>query len=109
MIQLLIKLRKLIFLILLSVILLAVGIQPSMSHRPHDVVDRIELSPTYEEDQTVWIIVRSNLFKSVDGGENWQRITKGIDNQTPNNLSDLDMFAQSKDILFLSTNGDGIY
>ncbi|WP_300505126.1 YCF48-related protein [Crocosphaera sp.] len=88
---------------------MAVGIQPSMSHRPHDVVDRIELSPTYEEDQTVWIIVRSNLFKSVDGGENWQRITNGIDNQTPNNLSDLDMFAQSKDILFLSTNGDGIY
>ncbi|MDJ0729733.1 MAG: YCF48-related protein [Crocosphaera sp.] len=107
--QLLVNLRKVIFLIVLSIILLAVGIQPATSHRPHDVVEQIELSPTYDQDKTIWIIVRNNLFKSVDGGESWQRITNGIDNLTPYDLSGLDMFAQSKDILFLSSDGEGIY
>ncbi|MEL4896989.1 WD40/YVTN/BNR-like repeat-containing protein [Crocosphaera sp. Alani8] len=107
--QLLVNLRKVIFLVVLSIILVTVAVQPASPHRPHDVAERIEISPTYNQDQTVWIIVRSNLFKSVDGGETWQRITKGIDNQTQHNLSGLDMFAQSKDILFLSSDGDGIY
>ncbi|MEA5534296.1 hypothetical protein [Crocosphaera sp. XPORK-15E] len=99
--KLLVNLRKVILLIVLSVIILAVVIQPAMSHRPHDVVNQIELSPTYDQDNTLWIIVRSNLFKSVDGGESWQRITNGIDSRT--DLSGLDMFAQSKDIRFYRT------
>ena len=81
--------------------------QPALAHRPHDVVTEIEISPDYVEDKTLYIIVRSNLFKSVDQGEYWQRLYYGID--TPHELSSLAISPENKNTIFLSSSGGGIY
>ncbi|MBE9068922.1 hypothetical protein IQ260_19955 [Leptolyngbya cf. ectocarpi LEGE 11479] len=56
--------------------------QPVQAHRPHDVVTQVKLSPRYTQDTTVYTVVRGNVFKSVDGGNNWQRIVEGFDTLT---------------------------
>ena len=89
------------------VILLSATIQTGFAHRPHDIISQIELSPTYDADQTLFIIVRRNLFKSTDGGASWKRIVRNLDNN--GYLSSLAIDPQSKKTLFLSSLGDGIY
>jgi photosystem II stability/assembly factor-like uncharacterized protein len=97
--------------VFLSLILLLIflGIVPdyALAHRPHDDVTEIELSPNYQEDKTLFIVVRSNLFKSTDGGEHWERIVKGI--TSPSDISGLSMSKTDKNILFLSTEKNGIF
>ncbi|MDY6782650.1 MAG: YCF48-related protein [Cyanobacteriota bacterium] len=78
----------------------------ALAHRPHDVIEQVEVSANYAQDQTVFIIVRGNLFKSNDGGESWQRLVKGLDHQAK--LSALSLAAQTKK-LYVSTLGDGVY
>jgi uncharacterized membrane protein/photosystem II stability/assembly factor-like uncharacterized protein len=80
---------------------------PALGHRPHDVVTEVELSPTYSQDQTLFILVRGNLFKSEDGGLAWQRLVNGLDNRHP--LTRLSISQQNPSVLFLSSLGDGIY
>lgn len=80
--------------------------QPALAHRPHDVVTQVDLSPKYQQDQALFIIVRGNLFKSVDGGYSWQRIVNGLDNRS--SLAGLSI-SQTSSILFLSSFEDGIY
>ncbi|MDJ0843321.1 YCF48-related protein [Crocosphaera sp.] len=77
------------------------------SHRPHDVVDQVELSANYGNNQTLFIIVRGNLFKSQDGGQTWQRLWKGLDNF--DNLVTLSLSKNDDDILFTSSLFYGIY
>ncbi len=98
--------KSLVFLIL-AVTFSIVEPQPAFAHRPHDVIEQIELSPTYNQDQTLFIFARGNLFQSKDGGSTWQRIVKGLDNR--GELSSLSMSQTRKETLFLSTLGDGIY
>ena len=40
-----------------------------LAHRPHDDVYAVNLSTNYQQDQTVFTIVRGNLLKSTDGGK----------------------------------------
>ncbi len=88
-------------------------VDAALAHGPHDVVIDVELSPNYNQDQTAYYLLDSylpiwgNLFKSEDGGNSWKRIEKGLDNQYK--LFSLAVSSQSKEILFLSTLGDGIY
>ncbi len=65
------------------------------------------MSPNYQQDKTLFINVRGNLFKSEDGGDSWQTIVKGLDHQYE--LSALDISAQSPQVLYLSSFGDGIF
>jgi photosystem II stability/assembly factor-like uncharacterized protein len=78
-----------------------------MAHRPHDVATQIEVSPTFNQDQTLYIIVRNNLFKSSDQGNSWERLVNGIDNH--HELASLSLSKSDKRVLFLSSLGDGIY
>ena len=77
------------------------------------MVIEVELSPNYDQDQTAYYLVDGylpvwgNLFKSKDGGDSWKRIEKGLDNQ--HKLFSLAVSSQSREILFLSSLGDGIY
>lgn len=80
--------------------------KPALAHRPHDVVTQVDLSPRYEQDQELFIIVRGNLFKSTDGGASWQRIVNGLDNRA--SLAGLSISSTSP-VLFVSSFGDGIY
>ncbi|MDJ0660579.1 MAG: YCF48-related protein [Crocosphaera sp.] len=77
------------------------------SHRPHDVVDQVELSANYGNNTTLFIIVRGNLFKSQDGGQTWQRLWKGLDNF--DNLVALSLSKKDDDVLFTSSLFYGIY
>ena len=79
----------------------------AFAHRPHDVVSDVEISPTYQQDQTLFIVVRGNLFKSTDGGNFWQRIANGLDGEV--NFSSLSISPTNKKLLFLSSPTNGIY
>ena len=95
--------------IFFSVILLffCLNLQAPLAHRPHDVIEKVELSPNYASDRTLFIVVRGNIFKSNDGGETWQRLVKGLDNKFY--LSYLAMSPQSENILFSASRDEGIY
>ncbi|MEM6252372.1 MAG: YCF48-related protein [Cyanobacteria bacterium P01_D01_bin.156] len=81
------------------------GLHPALAHRPHDVVTQIKLSPVYSQDQTAYALVRGNLFKTEDGGDNWRRLVQGLDTLKP--FSSLTVNQSGK--LVLGTQGDGIY
>jgi photosystem II stability/assembly factor-like uncharacterized protein len=78
-----------------------------LAHRPHDVIEEIELSPDYEYDNTLFIIVRGNVYKSTNGGEYWTRIVTGLDNNY--GVSSVSISPIDKNVVYVSTEGDGIY
>jgi photosystem II stability/assembly factor-like uncharacterized protein len=82
-------------------------IDTALAHTPHDDIEAVEISPTYDQDKTLFIIVRGNLLKSIDGGQSWQRLVKGLDNKY--SLSSLEISPQTKKTIYLSSLGDGIY
>ncbi len=92
---------------LLTIVYLCLNSQPAWAHRPHDVIDILEISPNYTQDQTLFIVVREKFLRSTDGGSSWTRVVQGIDNK--NNLSSLAIFQKDPKILFLSSQGDGVY
>lgn len=79
----------------------------TLAHRPHDDVYAVALSPNYQQNQTVYTIVRGNLFTSEDGGNSWIRVVDGIDNR--GFIYNLTVPSNSDRILYLSSLGDGIY
>lgn len=81
--------------------------QPALAHRPHDVVTQVKLSPQYSDNQTIYTLVRGNLFKSTDEGSNWKRIVQGLDTLTP--LSTLTIDQIEGQVMALGTYGDGIF
>ncbi len=91
--------------------LLGVQVQPSYAHRPHDVIEQVVLSPDYGKDQNLMIIVRGNLYKSNDGGQNWRRVVQGLDKlyQSPTPITDLALTPSQKDHFFAATAWNGIY
>ncbi|USR90827.1 hypothetical protein NEA10_18705 [Phormidium yuhuli AB48] len=102
--------RSKFFSLILSLIILLsavmAGARPAWAHRPHHVVTHVALSPGFDEDNTVFIVVRNNLYKSTNSGDSWQRLVQGLDYEE---ISDLRVSAQSRDVLYLSTRGDGVY
>jgi photosystem II stability/assembly factor-like uncharacterized protein len=79
------------------------------AHTPHDAIDVLHISPDYENDTTLYVIVQNNLLRSTDRGGSWKQLVAGID--TPHLLSDISIsreFAEDG-TLFLSTDGGGVY
>ncbi|MEQ8755922.1 MAG: hypothetical protein RID09_20755 [Coleofasciculus sp. G1-WW12-02] len=99
--------QSICFLLLLIVSVLWIHTDVAHAHRPHDDVYHVELSPTYSQDQTLFITVRGNLLKSTDGGESWQRAWKGLNNRA--NLFAVSVFPENPKTLFVSSLGNGIY
>lgn len=81
------------------------NIQPAYAHSPHDVIRQIEVSPNFEEDQTLFVTVRGSLLKSTDGGVTWERPFKGLDNQQ--NFGGISIVSTST--VFVASEGNGIY
>ena len=79
----------------------------TLAHVPHDDVYQVALSANYSQDQTLYMLVRGNLFKSTNDGNSWQRLVKGIDHQ--GNLVTFALADQNNQILYLSSLTDGIY
>ncbi|MEM8602667.1 MAG: hypothetical protein AAGF24_02370, partial [Cyanobacteria bacterium P01_H01_bin.121] len=86
---------------------LGIWVEPVLAHRPHDVVTQVEVSPNYDQDQTVLIIVRGNLYLSSDGGLAWQRIVQGLD--TIAALTDLELSQGAGQLALMGTAGGGVY
>ena len=99
------------FICLCAIILIAIGanVNPALAHRPHDVLEQIELSPNYGQDRTIFIVVRNNLFKSINGGESWRRISRGLDTKFFTPLSSLTISQQNPQILYISSQENGVY
>ena len=101
------KFKVLSVLLLLVLNFLFFNVDAAFAHTPHDDIEEVEISPNYDQNKTLFIIVRGNLLKSKDGGKSWKRIVKGLDNK--HRLFSLDISSQSSETLFLSSPGDGIY
>lgn len=95
---------------LLLAILLLLGTRIAFAHWPHDIVEALELSPSYNEDQTVFAaLAAEGLFKSTDGGRNWKHLAKGLDNRYPLSSLAISPDYEIDQTLFVSSMGDGIY
>ncbi|MBT9312011.1 WD40/YVTN/BNR-like repeat-containing protein [Leptothoe kymatousa] len=79
----------------------------AQAHDPHDVVQQVELSPSYQQDQTMYLLVRGNFLKSRDGGTTWQRQVQGLDHRGP--MTAFAIGATEPQHLYLTTEGDGVY
>ncbi|MEM7794864.1 MAG: hypothetical protein AAF579_10485 [Cyanobacteria bacterium P01_C01_bin.118] len=99
--------KKYFFLGLLTALLLGLFSFNAQAHDPHDVVQQVELSPTYQQDRSIYLLVRGNFLKSTDGGTTWQRQVNGLDHQTPLMAFSTDPTDPNR--LYMSTGGDGIY
>jgi photosystem II stability/assembly factor-like uncharacterized protein len=99
--------RSTIWGVLIVLFCLLCNVKVALAHRPHDVIEQVEVSSNYAQDQTVFIIVRGNLFKSSNGGQSWQRLVKGIDHKGI--LTALSLAPKTTDKIYLSSIGDGIY
>jgi photosystem II stability/assembly factor-like uncharacterized protein len=101
--------RKFICLSVIILIVTCVNVNSALAHRPHDVIEQIELSPDYGKDRTLFIVVRNNLFKSTNGGESWRRINRGLDTKFFTPLSSLAISQLNPQVLFLSSQENGAY
>ena len=82
----------------------------AFAHSPHDVISALEVSPNYDEDKTVFIIVSHEwVLKSNDGGHSWQYLVNGLDNIYIFTSMSLSGSSGSGNTLFLSSRGDGLY
>jgi len=83
------------------------------AHSPHDVIDLVELSPTYDQDKTVFMYERRRLFKSTDGGYSWKQLVKGFEKRlyataiaiSPSYRQDMTLFLSSKEGIYKSIDG----
>jgi photosystem II stability/assembly factor-like uncharacterized protein len=98
---------KILSFIFITLTVFLVHVPSAIAHDPHDVVTEVAISPTYEQDRTVFINVRRNIFKSTDEGNSWQRIVNGLDNHV--NLTSLAVAPQTKKTLFVLSPEDGVY
>lgn len=73
--------KKLSSFLLLILTFFLFDVSTVFAHTPHDVISKLEISSSYEQDKTLLIIVRNNLLRSEDGGYSWKRIVKGLDNR----------------------------
>ena len=99
--------KSIIWLLLLTLSFCFLAVNPAFAHSPHDDIYQLEISPKYARDSTLYIIVRGNLLKSLNGGSSWQRIVNGLDNRYK--LWSLSISPENKNVLFVSSLGDGIY
>lgn len=79
---------------------------PAFAHLHDDVATSV-ISPSFSEDNTIYSLVRTNVFKSTNGGASWKRLIQGLDNKPP--ITSLAIDPKSPNILYLSTRFDGIY
>lgn len=81
----------------------------AFAHTPHHAIDALQISPDYENDSTLFILVQNNLLRSVNRGATWKQLTNGLDSAYL--LSDVaasPAFA-ADGVLFASTDGSGVY
>lgn len=93
---------------ILALFLLA-GLAPSAAaHSPHDHIEAFDIGTDRAGGEVMLIVVRGNLWRSVDQGANWKRIVRGIDARWElNHLTAVPTAAGT--VWLLGSDGDGLY
>ena len=100
---------KVILIVFKLIILLSLIYMPNaIAHSPHDMIDSLDLTPSYEKDKTLFAIVNESLMKSSDGGFSWKRLVNGLNNKYKLSHIEVSPF-YSFDQTLLVSSGDGIY
>lgn len=81
----------------------------ALAHVPHDVVDSVEVSPTYDRDKMVLVVARNTLYRSTDGGASWKTLVRGLDNKYLFSSIAISPSFNTDQTIFIASNGDGIY
>ena len=81
----------------------------ALAHHPHDPVDVLAVSPSYDDDNMIYIAYSRNLFKSMNGGHSWKEIVNGLDNVYPISSIDIVPSKIGTHTIFISTLGNGVY
>lgn len=79
------------------------------AHSPHDVIDALEISPSFKDDQTLFIAISDRIYRSKDSGYEWKELINGLD--TKSLYTDIAIpsnFVENQ-TLFLATSGGGIF
>ena len=79
------------------------------AHSPHDVIDAIGLSPIFEKDNTLFIIISDHLRKSTNGGVGWKELVNGLDHKNLLSSISISYAFETDQTLLVSSDGDGIY
>jgi len=90
---------------------LIVDVEYVCAHSPHDVVDALDISPTYDQDHTLFIVSmdHDHLLKSTDGGFSWKKLVNGLDNKFFLSSIAISPGFGTDQTVFVSSDGDGIY
>ena len=98
---------KLLFLV--TVLIAAIPAASANAHSPHVVINHIEVSPHYNQDKTVYIIMRNHLLRSIDGGYEWKDLVNGLDNKFIFSSVAVSPFYRRDGLVYVSSDGDGVY
>jgi photosystem II stability/assembly factor-like uncharacterized protein len=79
------------------------------AHSPHDVIEALDISPTYDQDSTLFIVIADHLLKSIDGGFSWKELVQGLDNKYYFSSVVISPGFEIDQTVFVSSDGDGIY
>ena len=79
------------------------------AHSPHDIIFDVALSPNYESDRTVLIIVSNTLMESTDEGYTWKKLANGLDNASQLTSISISPDFRQDGIVLVTSEGDGIY
>jgi len=83
--------------------------QTVFAHTPHHAIDAMRLSPAYQQDSTVFIIVQNTLLRSADRGTSWKQLIHGLDSAHVLSSITVSPRFSRDDTLFVSTDGGGVY
>jgi photosystem II stability/assembly factor-like uncharacterized protein len=83
------------------------SVHVAVAHTPHDWIFDVEPSPRFDEDRTVYAIVRDYLLRSTDAGDTWVRLVRGLDNQ--HRISAIEIAPGDPRTIYAGTDGDGVY
>jgi photosystem II stability/assembly factor-like uncharacterized protein len=93
----------------LIIVFLIFNVSDTFAHSPHDVISILEISPSYDQDETLFIVILNKLLKSTDGGFSWKQIVRGLDNKSMLSSIAISPSFKFDKTVFLSSRGDGIY
>lgn len=100
-----IRVAPTLFLLLAMCVLLRV----SFAHTPQDGIDSLAVSPDYQNDHTLAVIVQNSLLLSRDRGSSWKQLIAGLDNRYV--FSDVEFSAgfAADGTMYAASDGDGIF
>ena len=98
-----------VLIVLIGAASLFFDVRDLCAHSPHDPIDALEISPTYDQDKTLFIVISDYMLRSTDGGFSWKALANGWDNKHLLSFITIAPSYHSDKTLFVSSDGDGIY